>query len=170
MSPELFSTQNADSQNKGFRSKKMNAKKSAKVFIIHEYDEDIKISVAKFLADKGLYATDLNGELGHNETAIEVLENALEDGDYAVVLYSPCDESGLPCTADSAKVFPCQKTVFIHGYLVGRLGRGRVTALLSGGVEIPKELSGVQCAEYSNYSDWRGGLVESLKAAGFSIM
>ncbi|WP_258875466.1 nucleotide-binding protein [Paraburkholderia sp. BL27I4N3] len=46
--------------------------------------------------------------------------------------------------------------VFEHGYLIGKLTRDRVCALVKGDVETPNDISGVVC-------------VKELRLAGYSI-
>ena len=63
---------------------------------------------------------------------------------YAVVLYTECDkgrDKNKPVEQERYRAR--QNVVFEHGYLIGKLGRDHVCALVKGDVETPGDISGV---------------------------
>lgn len=58
-----------------------------------------------------------------------------------------------------------QNVIFELGYFAGKLGRGRVSLLRKGNVEIPSDLFGIVYTEMDSADGWRTALVEELKAA-----
>ena len=58
--------------------------------------------------------------------------------------------------------------MFEHGYMVAKLGRNRVIALVDKGVEIPGDLSGVVYISLEN-SDWEIQVMRELENGGLKI-
>lgn len=57
-------------------------------------------------------------------------------------MYTPCD-FGRAKEETKDKPRARQNVVFEHGYLISKLGREHVTALVKGNIEIPGDYSGV---------------------------
>ena len=60
-----------------------------------------------------------------------------------------------------------QNVVFEHGYLIGKLGRKRVCALIKNNVERPNDISGVVYIPYEG--SWKIDLAKEMRAAGYKI-
>jgi len=58
--------------------------------------------------------------------------------------------------------------VFEHGYLIGKLGRNRVCALVKDSVERPNDISGVLYIPYKG-EQWKLDIAKELKVAGYSL-
>ena len=77
-------------------------------------------------------------------TIIEKIERYSGDADFALVLYTPCDPGrGANETKVPARSRARQNVVFEHGYLMAKLGRENVCALVKGEIETPNDISGV---------------------------
>lgn len=131
-----------------------------KVFIVHGHDELLKNEVYVFLNQEGFDPIILHHQANKGSTIIEKLEENIEDVSFAVILYTACDQGKSLKEAD-LKSRARQNVVFEHGYLICKLGRERVAALKSDGVEIPGDLSGLITIPTSN---WQYGLLKELKA------
>ena len=60
--------------------------------------------------------------------------------------------------------------IFEFGYFVGKLGRGRVCCLHTGGVILPSDLSGLVYKAYSKHVEELGlSIVRELTAAGYDL-
>ena len=100
-------------------------------------------------------------------TIIEKIEQ-YTNVSYGIVLYTDCDEGRLKGSQDFQSRAR-QNVIFEHGYLIAKLGRQRVTALVKGNIEIPNDLSGVVYTPMDNYDGWKLKLGKELASVGFDI-
>lgn len=145
-----------------------NYSRSNKVFIVHGHDDHIKIQTARFIERAGLEAIILHEQPSASKTIIEKIESFGDVG-YAIILYTPCDlgarNSDSPALSNRAR----QNVVFEHGYFIGRLGRGRVTALVKSPLETPNDISGVVYTEIDTAGAWKMRLFKELENAGYEV-
>ena len=140
-----------------------------KVFIVHGHDDHIKIDVARFLEQMDISPIILHEQASQGKTIIEKIEEYSNVG-YGIVLYTPCDKGGLAdCEDSNLKPRARQNVVFEHGYLIGKLGRNRVCALVKDEVEYPTDIMGIVYIKYQNNDAWKLELGKELKKAGYSI-
>ena len=59
--------------------------------------------------------------------------------------------------------------MFEHGYLIAKLSRQRVAALVKGSVETPNDISGVVYVSMDAAGTWKDELDTELRSAGYSI-
>ena len=90
---------------------------------------------------------------------IEKLEKHIDTVSYAVVLYTACDE-GKAKNETELKKRARQNVVLEHGWLMSKLSRKFVAAIVEDGVEFPGDLSGVVRIPAS---DWKYDLSKELK-------
>ena len=57
-----------------------------------------------------------------------------------------------------------QNVVFEHGYLIGKLGRDHVCALVKGNLETPGDISGVVYVSMDSAGAWKMQLGKNMKA------
>jgi predicted nucleotide-binding protein len=138
-----------------------------KVFIVHGRDEFSKISTARYIEKLGLNAIILHEQASSGNTIIEKIEANTNVG-FAIVIYTPCDTGGLANQTES-KFRARQNVVFEHGYLIAKLGRKNVCALVKGDIEIPNDISGVVYVSMDEHNAWQISIAKELRAAGFSI-
>jgi predicted nucleotide-binding protein len=138
-----------------------------KVFIVHGRDEESKLSVARFVERLGLTAIILHEQASGGRTIIEKIEENTNVG-FAIVLYTPCDVGGL-ASEQNQKSRARQNVVFEHGYLVAKLGRSNVCALVKGQVEVPSDISGIVYVPLDEASAWHISVAKELRSAGYSI-
>lgn len=141
--------------------------KNDKVFIVHGRDELAKAEVARFVEKLGLSAIILHEQASSGKTVIEKIEEYTNVG-FAIILYTPCDVGGLLNSGDQ-KFRARQNVVFEHGYLIAKLTRNNVCALVKGDVEIPNDISGVVYVPLDNNGAWHVALAKELRQAGYSI-
>jgi predicted nucleotide-binding protein len=103
-------------------------------------------------------------------TIIEKIERYSNDADYALVLYTGCDQGR---GAHESKMPPKnrarQNVVFEHGYLMAKLGRKNVCALVKGEIETPNDISGVVYVTIDTFSAWKNQVAKELIACRYSI-
>ncbi|EJG2388460.1 nucleotide-binding protein [Kluyvera ascorbata] len=131
-----------------------------KVFIVHGHDDDLKKDVHIFLSNEGFEPIILHLEVNEGLTIIEKLEKHTATAAYAVVLYTACDKGR---AKDDKKLNnrARQNVVFEHGWLISKLTRKRVAAIVEDGVEIPGDLSGLV---WISKSKWEYQLAKELRS------
>ena len=140
-----------------------------RVFIVHGHDNEAKIEMARTLEKLGFEAIILHEQPNAGQTIIEKITSHSNVA-YAVVLYTECDlgrEKNMP--ADKERFRARQNVVFEHGYLLGKLGREKVSAFVKGNVETPGDISGVVYTEMDNSGAWKQELVREMKASGLNV-
>lgn len=141
------------------------------VFIVHGRDDDTKYQVASYITELGLIPIILHEQANLGKTIIEKIETYTNVG-FAVVLYTPCDVGSI-YNYDQSKMSyryrARQNVVLEHGYLMAKLGRQRVTALVKGDIETPNDISGVVYVGFDQYGYWKNDLKREILAAGITI-
>lgn len=137
-----------------------------KVFIVHGRDDLVKVSAARFVERQGISAIILHEQVSAGKTIIEKIEEHTNVG-FALVLYTPCDAGGL--AGEAVQPRARQNVVFEHGYLIAKLGRGNVCALVKGGVEVPNDVSGVVYVPLDEHGAWQLAVAKELRNAGYEI-
>ena len=146
------------------------ARNKRKVFIVHGRDNEAKQEVSRFIETLGLDAIILHEQASAGMTIIEKIEHYSNDADFAIVLYTACDqgrgvhESHLP-----PKNRARQNVVFEHGYFMAKLGRENVCSLVKGNLETPNDLSGVVYVPLDELGAWKIEVTKELKACGYSV-
>jgi len=140
-----------------------------KVFIVHGHDDGAKQTIARALERAGLEAIILHEQASGGRTIIEKIE-ANSNVSFAIVLYTPCDlgrsnEAQVDVYNNRAR----QNVVFEHGYLIGKLGRECVCALVKGDVETPGDMSGVVYITMDEKGAWKMELAKEMENAGLTI-
>ncbi|UXI02587.1 nucleotide-binding protein [Photobacterium sp. TY1-4] len=156
---ELFESQNKKHQIPTDKSK---------VFIVHGHDEAAQVKAARFVEKLGLEAIILHEKASSGRTIIEKIEHYSEVG-FAIVLYTPDDVGNTKNNADELNGRARQNVVFEHGYLIGKLGRGNVAALVEAPIELPNDISGVVYIQLDEASAWHLQLAKEMKQSGYQI-
>lgn len=138
-----------------------------RVFIVHGHDDAAKLEVALTLQRAGFEPIILHEQASNGKTIIEKIEK-YTDVCYAVVLYTPCD---LGRAKENTQERPRarQNVVFEHGYLIAKLKRNRVCALVKDGVETPGDMSGVVYIPMGNDGGWKLKLATEMNAVGLNF-
>jgi predicted nucleotide-binding protein len=135
------------------------------VFIVHGRDDQAKTEVARFVEKLGFDAIILHEQASSGKTIIEKIEANTNVG-FAIVLYTPCDIGGL--SGDNMqKPRARQNVVFEHGYLIAKLARNNVCALVKGDVEIPNDISGVVYVPFDSHGAWHLQLAKEMRNSGY---
>lgn len=140
---------------------------NSKVFIVHGRDDLAKVDVARFVEKLGLEAIILHEQASSGKTIIEKIEEHTNVG-FGIVLYTPCDVGGLKGETD-LKARARQNVVFEHGFLMGKIGRSNVCALVKSDVEKPNDISGVVYIGMDNAGGWQAELMKEMKSSGLEI-
>lgn len=140
---------------------------NSKVFIVHGRDDLAKVEVARFVEKLGLEAIILHEQASSGKTIIEKIEEHTNVG-FGIVLYTPCDVGGLKGETDF-KARARQNVVFEHGFLMGKIGRSNVCALVKSDVEKPNDISGVVYIGMDNAGGWQAELMKEMKSSGLEI-
>lgn len=146
------------------------ARNKRKVFIVHGRDNEVKQEVARFVGAVGLEPIILHEQASAGMTIIEKIERYANDADFALVLYTPCDHGrGALDTKVPPRNRARQNVVFEHGYLMAKLGRENVCALVKGDIETPNDISGVVYVAFDAQGAWKSEVAKELKACGYEL-
>ncbi|WP_260444428.1 nucleotide-binding protein [Listeria booriae] len=140
----------------------------SKVFIVHGRDNHSKIEVARFIEKLGLEAIILHEQSSSGATIIEKIEKYTDVG-FAVAIYTPCDVGRINKDGSTEQARARQNVIFEHGFLVGKLGRKNVCALVKGDIEKPNDISGVVYTDMDDSAGWKLELAKELKASSYTI-
>lgn len=144
--------------------------KKNKVFIVHGRDNEAKQEAARHIENVGLEAIILHEKASSGMTIIEKIEHYAGEADFAIVIYTPCDKGrGAFETSEPARDRARQNVVFEHGYLMAKLGRKNVCALVKGQIETPNDISGVVYVTMDQFGAWKQEINKELSACGYSI-
>ncbi|TBR41620.1 hypothetical protein CBF23_009685 [Marinomonas agarivorans] len=143
----------------------VNSIKNNKVFIVHGHDGEAKVRTARFLEKLGFEAIILHEQASGGKTIIEKIEEYSDVG-FAIVLYTPDDVGSVKTDVGQLKARARQNVVFEHGYLMGKIGRENVVPLVTEGVELPNDISGMV---YISNENWDVDVAREMKAAGYGI-
>lgn len=139
-----------------------------RVFIVHGHDESAQNKVARFVERLGFEAVILHEKASSGKTIIEKIEHYSDVG-FAIVLYTPDDVGSVKSMPEILNLRARQNVVFEHGYLIGKLGRENVTALVDGSLELPNDISGVVYVNLDEASAWHLKLAKEMKQSGYEI-
>jgi len=147
-------------------NKKLTATTKNEIFIVHGHDELARIKTASFIERLGFKPIILHEQASSGNTIIEKIEEHTNVG-FGIVLYTPCDLGGK--TEDSLKARARQNVVFEHGYLIGKIGRKNVCALVKGDIEIPNDISGVVYVKMDDEDAWHIKIAKELRNSGYNV-
>lgn len=136
------------------------------VFIVHGHDDLVKVETARFVEKLGFKPIILHEQASSGQTIIEKIESYSNVG-FGIVLYTPCDVGTKKGEETELRQRARQNVVFEHGYLIGKIGRKNVAALVKGDVETPNDISGVVYISMKN--DWKLDLAKELRNSGYSV-
>jgi predicted nucleotide-binding protein len=138
----------------------------SQVFIVHGHDDLAKVETARFIEKLGFEPIILREQANAGQTIIEKIETYSNVG-FGVVLYTPCDIGAKKGEETELRHRARQNVVFEHGYLIGKIGRKNVAALVKGDVETPNDISGVVYISMDN--DWKLDLAKELRNNGYPV-
>lgn len=142
---------------------------SKKVFIVHGHDNEAIQEMARTLERDGFEAIILREQPDGGLTIIEKIEQ-YTDVDFAVVLYTQCDKGRAKAIpVEQERYRARQNVVFEHGYLIGKLGRDHVCALVKGDVETPGDISGVVYVPMDEHGAWKMRLARNMQDVGLPV-
>ena len=137
------------------------------VFIVHGHDDLAKLEMADFIESLGLTPIILHMQASSGRTIIEKIEHYSSVG-FGIVLYTPCDV-GSKAGALNGSYRARQNVIFEHGYLIGKLGRSRVAAVVKDTVETPNDISGVVYVPLDAQNTWKEELKKEMRSIGYNI-
>lgn len=140
----------------------------SKVFIVHGHDNAAKEAVARFVENLHFKAIILHEQVNSGKTIIEKIEANSNVG-FAIVLYTPCDLGASQEQKDQLKPRARQNVVFEHGYLIGKIGRKNVCALIKGDIETPTDISGVVYTPMDELGGWKLAVAMEMKSCGYEV-
>lgn len=163
----LAKTHMIKTKHEPFESFKLTDNKS-KVFIVHGHDDEAKTKAARFVEKLGFEAIILHEQASSSMSIIEKIEEYSNVG-FGIVLYTPCDIGSKKIQNLELKSRARQNVVFEPGFLIGKIKRENVCALVKGDVELPNDISGVVYIQMDNADSWKYTIAKEMKASGYDV-
>ncbi|WP_299517820.1 nucleotide-binding protein, partial [uncultured Flavobacterium sp.] len=138
------------------------------VFIVHGHDEAAKTKTARYIEKLGLRPIILHEQASGSKTVIEKIE-AYSNVGFGIVLYTPCDIGAKKEDNPNLKNRARQNVVFEHGFLIGKIGRENVCALVKDDIETPNDISGVVYVKMDDDDAWHIKIARELRNSGYEI-
>lgn len=135
---------------------------------MHGHDPGAKYAVARFVEKIGLEAIILHEQASSGNTIIEKIEANSNVG-FGIVLYTPCDLGASQEEKELLKPRARQNVVFEHGYLMGKIGRENVCALVKGDIEKPTDIAGVVYISMDEGGGWKLAVAKEMKKSGYDV-
>jgi len=139
-----------------------------KVFVVHGHDDLAKTTVARFVERLGFEPIVLHEQPSAGKTIIEKIE-MFSDVGFAIVIYSPDDLGAKADTKPRLKARARQNVVFEHGFLIAKLSRGSVAALIKGDLETPSDIDGIVYVPFDDRGAWMVAVSKEMRAAGYAV-
>ena len=102
----------------------------SQVFIVHGHDEEAKTKLARFVEKLGFEVIILHEQVSSSKTIVEKIEDYSNVG-FGIILYTSCDVGAKNTDNPQLESRARQNVVFEHGFLIGKVGRSNVCALVS---------------------------------------
>jgi len=138
------------------------------VFIVHGHDDLAKTKTARFIEKLGFNPIVLHEQSNSGKTIIEKIEEYSNVG-FGIVLYTPCDIGTVKGNESYLQPRARQNVVFEHGFLIGKIGRNNVCALIKNEVEVPNDISGVVYIKMDDDDAWHLKVAKELRSSGYNV-
>lgn len=145
--------------------KKLN---KTEVFIVHGHNEEAKAKTARFITKLGFNPIILHEQVSSSKTVIEKIEKYTDVG-FGIILYTPCDIGAKNVEKPNYQNRARQNVVFEHGFLIGKIGRENVCALVKSEVETPNDISGVVYVKMDNDDAWQIKIAKEMRNSGYDV-
>lgn len=142
--------------------------KKNEVFIVHGHDGEAESRTARFIEKLGFKPIILHEQASSGKTIIEKIEEYSNVG-FGIVLYTPCDIGGKQGDIQNLQSRARQNVVFEHGYLIGKIGRENVCALVKGVLEKPNDISGVVYVQMDGENAWQNKIAKEMRKSGYDV-
>lgn len=141
---------------------------SNSIFIVHGHDNEMKISVARFLEKLDLNPIILHELPDKGRSVLDKLIDESEVASFAIVLLSPDDTV---INGESEVKRARQNVVLELGFFIAKLGKDKVTALYraADNFDLPSDFAGILYKNYDSGDGWKFELAKELRASGISF-
>jgi predicted nucleotide-binding protein len=149
------------------------------VFVVHGHDNEVKITVARFLDNLGLSPIILHEQPDKGRFILEKLEYYAGFVRYAIVLLTPDNKYAETPDFKASTSFgelclhlrSCarQNVIFELGFFVAKLKKERVCVLHKPEVDIPSDYQGILFKKLDAEGAWKLDLAKELLNAGYLI-
>lgn len=135
------------------------------IFIVHSRDDGVKETVVRIVEKLGLNPIVLCERPSDAETIIEKIKTRRRVR-FGIVLYAPCGKDGLAEEPTERNVQTRQNVLLEHGYLIAKLGKDDVVALVADNDDAPYESHGAVYVRRDAQGAWKTEIARRLTLSG----
>lgn len=138
------------------------------IFIVPGQDVVARDKTTHFIESIGFEAIILEEQAFSNQTLLEKIE-AFPDAKFGIVLYTPTPTEEKQLANENTKLKAQPNKIFEHGFLMGKIGKSNVCALVKESIEMPNDISGAVYISMDKTDLWCYTLAREMKKAGYAI-
>lgn len=146
--------------------------KNRKVFVVYGHDNNARTQLEAMLRRWDLEPLILDQLISSGQTIIEKLKEYTQQANFGIVLATP-DDIGYPKNDESKKQYRVRQNVVLElGMLLSRIGREKVTILLSQAetMEKPSDIEGLIYIPFKdNVEDTKLSLAKEMQNNGYLL-
>lgn len=140
----------------------------SQIFIVPGQDVVARDKVTSFIESLDLEVIILEDQAFSNQTLLEKIE-ANSNAKFAIIIYTPSQKDEKLLENGNVKLKAQQNKIFEHGFLMGKIGKSNVCALVNENIEMPNDISGAAYISMDKTDLWCYTLARELKKAGYTI-
>jgi len=140
----------------------------SQIFVVPGQDVIARDKTTSFIESLGFEAIILEEQAFSNQTLLEKTE-AFPDAKFGIVLYTPSLKEEKELENRNTKMKAQYNKIFEHGFLMGKIGKSNVCALVKDTIEMPNDISGAVYISMDETDLWCYSLAKELKKAGYAI-
>jgi predicted nucleotide-binding protein len=145
---------------------------SRRIIVVSSADSEMKRSLTGALTRLSLIPLVMCEEPGQGKKIVENFSRDYADVSFAVVLLSPDDFAYAKNeAATKRKLRPQQSVVFELGFLIGKLGKGKVLVFFRecANFEIPTDFEDIKVTAFDDRDSWKLALIRELSNCGLAV-
>lgn len=166
------SNSTSNSRQKDPTTKENSVQGKKKVFIVHGHDKPMRETVKKYIKSLGIETIILSERATGNKTLLDKLRSEAKNVDFAVVLYTPCDE-GREANSNADLEYRARENVVLELGYFSALLEDKVAILFrkpqndNKKFDFPNDFRGIVYIDYHpRKKSWKESLKKEFEKAG----
>ena len=146
-----------------FKNQELETNKT-QIFVVAGQDNEARDKTTRFIENLGLEAIVLE-----DTTLLLEKIKAYPNAKFGIVLYTANPTQDTKSANSNAKQKAQQNKILEHCFLMVKIGKNNVCALVSENVDMPNDISGAVYISMDKSDQWSNSIIKELKKAGYPI-